>query len=911
MAAFDLETFLRVQGSQGQNPFQALGTAFGVPNCLLELTADALSVLPSDILLNLSDLAEDGRDAANSVTKGIVKALMFDTGIIEFDTETGRLKFVSDSAKGKLDNDTVQVLKNLKGIISGFVLLSSAGAQLYSNYQSISQQVNEILNCLQTFERLQSFQSGNSADQKNALSAGELSSMLEKKYALSRQRLVAASEFITKCDKFIDNINTIIQDRQQDPTKEPRISDSVEFDAILAETNYKRFAIDDTGEEPEGDQEGLLRLSFGPPISTRGYFLLTKDGLYYDSQTGGLNPIFVNINSTVVPEGEKWKYEHNSNLGGKGQAITLDQFNQYKNTLFDPDLIDDSPFLMEHYSADHFLRNITEQRDKHIWDLSSLLTDQLAITSNQETSITKNMRLALASEIANHNSKIRRRKKQIEIAVKAPNLFDKTRGEEEIFKKGEVPINDFSYLNDYNFGIEFEKQRALTFRQGEVSGIVLPIETKYASPPIRETDALTINELIVPEIGVGDILYSEPDTSSTILSLTDTVVTDNLFGIYNFLQTKVVQPSSTDFDITNTITNDSYNNVQLVASNPSSIFVSGLSIPYLEGIVKNKGSSPTLASALGSFIRLPDTVEYQELMYNPSGFTIECWVHVPNLTNASTGWLSSTASSLTKAIIANENVGSRGSSRSINATGTTTDLDYLLPDNGDTFVRGVVAGFTRDRRITKESTGYSNSNSDNDPTSSLSFFIAPTQARDLSSCSWINKVDCGSMQGYYKMKVDCSTTVNGKSFGAASSTFVLVDIVGDPQTNQVRMYCDGQLMATSSLGEVFGVREYATPDLPSFKKDNSFEYGSSSVDGPRSLKNGPKLNPFYTPWIVGGGYTDGMYRYGNFMGGDRGGITSGLRGHIGSLKFYSKPLNSSEVLTNYKAQQVYFKNILT
>jgi hypothetical protein len=47
------------------------------------------------------------------------------------------------------------------------------------------------------------------------------------------------------------------------------------------------------------------------------------------------------------------------------------------------------------------------------------------------------------------------------------------------------------------------------------------------------------------------------------------------------------------------------------------------------------------------------------------------------------------------------------------------------------------------------------------------------------------------------------------------------------------------------------------------------------------------------------------------MGGDRGGITSGLRGHIGSLKFYSKPLNSSEVLTNYKAQQVYFKNILT
>jgi hypothetical protein len=60
---------------------------------------------------------------------------------------------------------------------------------------------------------------------------------------------------------------------------------------------------------------------------------------------------------------------------------------------------------------------------------------------------------------------------------------------------------------------------------------------------------------------------------------------------------------------------------------------------------------------------------------------------------------------------------------------------------------------------------------------------------------------------------------------------------------------------------------------------------------------------------VGGGYTDGMYKYGNFLGGDRSGITSGLRGHLGSLKFYSRALDNSEVLKNYKAQQGFFKNI--
>jgi hypothetical protein len=47
------------------------------------------------------------------------------------------------------------------------------------------------------------------------------------------------------------------------------------------------------------------------------------------------------------------------------------------------------------------------------------------------------------------------------------------------------------------------------------------------------------------------------------------------------------------------------------------------------------------------------------------------------------------------------------------------------------------------------------------------------------------------------------------------------------------------------------------------------------------------------------------------MGGDRGGITSALRGYIGSLKFYAKPLDNGEALKNYNAQRVYFKNIAT
>jgi hypothetical protein len=260
--------------------------------------------------------------------------------------------------------------------------------------------------------------------------------------------------------------------------------------------------------------------------------------------------------------------------------------------------------------------------------------------------------------------------------------------------------------------------------------------------------------------------------------------------------------------------------------------------------------------------------------------------------------------------LANENVGAVSGASAIDHTGAERDLDYLKNNRGEDFVRGLVCGFTRDRRLTEAghptgASGYSNRNLFNSPTSSLSFFIAPTQSRDLSSASWINNDDCQDIPSFYKMKVDLADT----GFGNVSSQFVLIDITCDPINNKIKMFADGALVATSSVSDVFGVDVGIPPSLPNFKKNNSFQYSSTTVDGPVVLKNGPLLNPFYTPWIVGGGYTDGMYQYGNFLGGDRSGIISGLRGHVGSLKFYSRPLDTGEVLQNYKAQKGFFKNI--
>tara|TARA_B100000497_G_scaffold121777_1_gene152000 strand:- start:487 stop:3210 length:2724 start_codon:yes stop_codon:yes gene_type:complete len=905
MASFDLDTFLKVQGKTGTGAVQALGMSFGMPSCMLNMAAGALNLLPSSVLTGIQSQVSGGKEKANELTAEVFKKLALNTGITEFDTENGVFKFMSDTSWQGIDNDDTESKNNLAGLLGAFQYAASFGAQLYENYNNITDQIDSITDCLDKFSTTQKFQSGNSASEKATLSPSEQEDLFNTTYAGDVNKLKQATTFINSCDATLSEINNILQARAVDPSLEPHLLNSSELDPFLDNTTFERFSPTDpaVGEE----EKEVFRLTYGPPETATGQYVLTSDGLYYDSQAGGLDPVFLAI-SGIVPVGDKWKYDYDPNLGGKGQAISIESLNKFSDNIFDPTRIDDSIGLQHYYNEDHFLSVLKQQRDKNVYDLSSDLTSFIA-EFGEDSSIVTNQRNLIISDIANHNSKINRRKKQIEVAVKAPQIY----GEETQpkFSPGEIPINDFSYLADYNLEVDLEKQNALIFNQADVVGIVLPIDAKFAGTSAKPP-SLTFDQLRVPTVGKGSILYSPSSTQAgTVLSLNDQIVYKDLFAIYNFLETKLELPSSLSFPVTNCATENMYNNAQMVGASKKDIFVSGLGIPYLGGIVQNKLSDPVAASALGSYVKLPDTKEYQDLTYSSTGFTLECWAHVPNIMDGGVGWLSATASSLTKVLLASENVGKSTVSALGSEPAPVSDLDYLRNNRGDEFVRGMVCGFTRDRRITEAGhglglSGYSNSNHDNDPVSSLSFFIAPTQSRDASSASWINDSDdCQDVLAFHKMKVDLSAT----DFGNVSSQFVLIDISCDPINDTIKMFADGSLVATSSVSEVFGTKKGIPPSLPNFKKSNSFQYSSTTVDGPDILKQGPLLNTFYTPWIVGGGYTDGMYKNGNFMGGDRGGITSGLRGHVGSLKFYSRPLDNGEVLKNYKAQQGFFKNI--
>ena len=904
MASFDLETFLKVQGKTGAGMLPALGMSFGLPSCMLNMAAGLLNLLPSSVLTGMQSKVSEGKSKANEVTKEVFKKLSLGTGILEFDTENGVFKFMSDTSWQGIDNDDTESENDLAGILGAMQYAASFGAQLYENYNNISDQIDSITDCLDKFSLLQKFQSGNSATEKAALSPEAAEELFQATYAGDSTKLKQANDFIKKCDATIIEINNILRARELDPSLEPCLLNSSELDPFLDNTTFKRCSPTDPAVGT--DEKEVFRLTYGPPETVTGQYVLTSDGLYYDSQAGGLDPVFLAI-SGIVPVGDKWKYDYDPNLGGKGRAISIESLNKFSDNIFDPTRIDDSIGLQHYYDEDHFLSVLKQQRDKLVYDLSADL-GSFIVEFGEDSSIVKNQRNLIISDIANHNSKVNRRKKQIEVAVKAPQVY----GEETQpkFAPGEVPINDFSYLADYNLEVDLEKQNALIFNQADVVGIVLPINAKFAGTSAKPP-SLTFEQLRIPTVGKGSILYSPSSTQAgTVLSLNDQIVYKDLFAIYNFLETKLELPSSLSFPVTNCATENMYNNAQMVGSSKRDVFVSGLGIPYLGGIVQNNSSNPVAASALGSYVKLPDTKEYQDLTYSSTGFTLECWAHVPNIMDGGVGWLSATASSLTKVLLASENGGKSDVSGYGCDPAPERDLDYLRNNRGDEFVRGMVCGFTRDRRLTEAGyglglSGYSNHNYNNDPVSSLSFFIAPTQSRDASAASWINRDDCQGSPTFHKMKVDLSAT----DFGNVSSQFVLIDIACDPINDVIKMYSDGSLVATSSVAEVFGTEIGIPPNLPNFKKSNSFQYSSTTVDGPDILKQGPLLNTFYTPWIVGGGYTDGMYKEGNFMGGDRGGITSGLRGHVGSLKFYSRPLDNKEILKNYKAQQGFFKNI--
>ena len=108
MVKFDLQTAKSLNVSvgdiagsigEGQDILGALDVQYGVPTCIMNLGRDLLSLLPTNVLGGMRNDMAIGRNAADAVTKALSQKLRNFTGIVEFDTDDGTFRFVSDSSQ--------------------------------------------------------------------------------------------------------------------------------------------------------------------------------------------------------------------------------------------------------------------------------------------------------------------------------------------------------------------------------------------------------------------------------------------------------------------------------------------------------------------------------------------------------------------------------------------------------------------------------------------------------------------------------------------------------------------------------------------------------------------------------------------------------------------------------------------
>lgn len=905
---FNTQDFLSSAG-QGDSPIQSVAKGFGIPSCMATLTEGLLSIIPSPILNAMNLGVGQGAEAAASVVRDIKKWILSWFGIGTYVDENGEtVYYLENYRNGSNPATLLDTISQFIGFATGFA------GEIYNEAEKLAAAYDQISQCLDSYKTSRDIaRSGYEEFFKSNVDPAEYQQYVDLKYQTQLQSLAEADSLLNSYLALQSRISKVLADRAANPDLEPELIPEAldalsglgrvvqnENDCSLV-TPFGSFKVACKPKKPMTEE--LIRLAYKPPVSKSGKFILSLDGLYYDSQVSGIVPVLTELQNRkeLIQKNINWKLEYDPNVGGRGKETNLNTIKYYVNTILDDKIVDDSTQLKPFYDRDEVLLDLIGQRNRRVFDASAQL--QEAKDDGASLAIIENLKQVMLSESSHFMDKINKRKKQIELAVKMPVIY----GKGSLFDPGEIPVNDFSYLEGINFQMDIDKQRKLILNHQDVSGVVMPLTVKYVQQ-IENSDEIVFDHLLLNSVGLGAIASDMSGVEGPQLTVNNSVEKESLFGLYNLIKFQLSQPSSVDFLGRNSSEKGESHNCQIVGRSEPDVFFKGVGIPYLEGITKNSQTNITNPSAIGSYIKLPDVRELQDFLYNQNGATFEAWIYTPNLSSNS-GYNDGNVSGLYRLILANENTGLESS------IDPQANILEIRRDRSTAVVRGLIFGFTRDRRFTSNKAP-SNFDASN-PASSSYIILAPTQSFDSSSVGFINRTfdiadRCYDISStWYSLKVPVNTYVNNASFEKCNYEFCQISLSFEPRKNLISLYCDSELMTTATYNDVFGIdgtKEVVT--IPSMNRSNSFEYNIVSMYNVSSkeLKYGPELYPYFTPWIIGGGYTDGM-QTGNFMGGQYGGIISGLKGHIGGIKFYSKGLTSEEVLNNYNASKNFFKNV--
>ena len=812
-----------------------------------------------------------------------------------------------------------------------------------------------------------------------------------------------------------------------------------------------------------GDFESVFDLDYGPPISAGNKFVLSQDGLYYDSRNEKVPQIVPN---PVSPT--SWTLDFDSNKGGRGVTFTTEEGYDQAGTIFDLeiDLGENNQRVLDFYKYDDVLQQFADDRMSQLSEVSGYIAEIKAEGYSESDAVVQSYYGQLGGVAATYDTKIRKRKRQLEIAaiygrdkffvtdrthplgegiffeynppvgksfeykldyndlpddIKSLSFINTESGQTFAWNKAEnrivdtplpdnilavqgswteiprVPINDFSYLQ--NSDIPLGIQRKITLFSEDLDAVVAPFQARYVVAP--DTPDNFTEQLAVDMIGYGDWVHRESSgsfssTTPMYKSLTDDIVSDDLLICYNFLDPEAVtQPSGNVYALNNAAEGSPRMDGKLVAYEKSFVFPSGVGTAFMGGTLFNVEGKydSSWETQYGSYVRLPNiTKDYVEfdtpnngskeldnLFYNSKGVSFDFWSYVPD-------WTTTTFNSYHRyrLVLANENSGPVNNDY-LTATNVRETPDGITTNASRTL--GMMMGW-RDPGC-PEGNGSSKFLSP----SGTEFIIAPTVSQNQyytedPTKSWGHSI-CIAEKWNVDTKAPASgvtealglyipsgtRTADGSGIMEVSAGYMHFNVSFDYESNEVRVCLDGELLTTSSVTDVLGVNpgkvQLPTPvDIDLVGQSQNIAFNNPTKES--FLGNNSRYDeyttpervafPVFTPWIIGGGYSDNVpsipgtsYRPMGFLGsntnntyqgtvqGDavatdtvgtkgeflvgqhtpplasgKGGTESsrfqiprsGLDGYVGSFKIYAKPLSTTEAKDNFEAQKGFFKNVL-
>ena len=662
----------------------------------------------------------------------------------------------------------------------------------------------------------------------------------------------------------------------------------------------------------------MFDLTYGPPISVKGQFILSDDGLYYDVVNGGI-PIV----SGITAASATWNLSQAPNLGGKGEIFNQENLDNFANTIFHVDYSPENSTADLYYNTDDILETFEKDKIFHTSLIYDQISDLVASGYSNDSSIVVNYYGNIAALASMYDEKINKRKKQLQlVSIFASDKYSFTENSQTVGNPPKnlglgaglliedrseisnikddwhlierVPPNDFSFLKGQGLNFSIENQEKILLFSEDLEDVVLPLTPVFVKSPPQPISV--INKFSIPPTSPEVFPHYEGDTSvsgntNIINSLVDSVVKDGMILGYNFIIPKVSDASSNDFNLDNIVADSGGRlNAQLVGSSVDNVFPSGLSIPKLTG-------TNATASGGGSYVRLPsrfkpdgsdyltDSQAITDLFYKENyhynkdtkkggGVTFDFWTHVPDLTM--------TDSHRYKLIAACENSGGNPNTGPIQPEITT---ERTLPNGTrDTSkVHGMVIGF-------RDKGGISNP-------SGLEFGVYPTVSQNSKDGIFGHSIAIAEFLPYEDGELvvssivelghatPSSTAVNGVSILDASAQFVHVAVVFDYITDLIKIYFDGELLSSAGIKSSFDVRNHEYLEIPSFTMSATNSYVNSWS---ASAGSGPLVGNIFngiTPWILGGGFSDTITRSTNPDGSLLGSYDPGFLGYNTNDRF--------------------------